>query len=117
MRLARQYWMVLLLPLTGSMSRQWAPEAAVAIRVFQFQPQSIEIQAGTTVTWTNADQIEHTVTSGADTTADGGFGGMLAGQGTTFTHAFPQPGVYSYFCDRHHSMRGEIRVLSRKAGN
>ena len=30
--------------------------------------------------------------------------------GTTTTVKFDEPGVYPYFCDRHPSMRGEIRV-------
>ena len=117
MRLARQFWMVSLLPLTGFAPQRPAPDGSVAIQVFQFQPAGLEIQTGDSVTWTNGDEIEHTVTSGTGETADGGFAGVLAGKGTSFTHVFSQPGVYGYFCDRHHFMRGEIRVLPRKAGN
>jgi plastocyanin len=40
------------------------PTPAVEIRLFQFKPGAVEVKAGTAVTWTNGDDIEHTVTSG-----------------------------------------------------
>jgi plastocyanin len=84
--------------------------AAVAIRVFQFQPSPLEIAAGTAVTWTNRDDILHTVTSGAPGAKDGRFDGTLSGAGTSYTITFSEPGTYAYFCSRHESMRGEVRV-------
>lgn len=99
----------------------WAgpsPEPTVAIRVFQFEPRTLEVPVGTRVRWINGDDIEHTVTSGDGEKADGRFGGVLAGKGTTFSTTFDQPGVYTYYCDRHHFMRGEVRVTpTGKAGN
>jgi len=89
---------------------QAAPSAAVTIQTFQFQPGDLAVQAGTRVTWTNQDAITHTVTSGTPETRDGRFNSPLAGQGTTFAYTFTQPGTYPYFCDRHQSMRGQIRV-------
>jgi plastocyanin len=89
---------------------QAAPEAAVAVRVFQLHPKELEVRAGTRVTWTNEDAIEHTVTSGAPDNKDGKFDGALRGKGTTFSHTFTQPGTYPYFCARHRAIRGEIRV-------
>jgi plastocyanin len=62
------------------------------------------------VTWTNRDDITHTVTSGTPERRDGRFDAPLAGTGATATLQFTDPGVYPYFCDRHRSMRGEIRV-------
>ena len=82
----------------------------VAVRVFQFRPGQIEIKAGTPVTWTNQDDITHTVTSGTPEKRDGRFDKRLEGKGAGATVEFTQPGVYPYFCDRHPSMRGEIRV-------
>jgi plastocyanin len=40
------------------------PIPAVDIQLFQFQPGVVEVRAGTTITWTNRDDIERTVTSG-----------------------------------------------------
>jgi plastocyanin len=95
-----------------------ATEQAVSIHLFQFEPKAIEVPAGTLVVWDNGDDIEHTVTSGNGEKADGRFTGTLDGKGTHFSMRFDQPGDYSYFCDRHYFMRGEIRVTpSGKAGN
>jgi plastocyanin len=85
-------------------------ESQVEIRVFQFRPGHLEIKAGTKVVWTNQDNITHTVTSGTPDARHGHFGQRLEGKGTTTTVAFSEPGVYAYFCERHPSMRGEIRV-------
>jgi plastocyanin len=89
-----------------------APTPAVDIQVFQFQPGAVEVRAGTAITWTNRDDIEHTVTSGDPEHRGGRFDLRLPGRGTTSTVRFSEPGVYPYFCDRHPSMRGEIRVNS-----
>lgn len=82
----------------------------VTIQTFQFRPNPIEVQAGTQITWINQDDIRHTITSGTPENRDGRFDAPLAGKGTKFTFTFTQPGSYSYFCDRHQHMRGEIRV-------
>jgi plastocyanin len=82
----------------------------VEVRIFQFRPGQLEIKAGTKVAWTNQDDITHTVTSGTPDTRDGRFGQRLEGKGAVTTVEFKEPGVYPYFCERHPSMRGEIRV-------
>ena len=82
----------------------------VGIRVFQFRPGQVEVKAGASVTWTNQDDITHTVTSGTPEGRDGRFDRSLSGKGAATTVLFKEPGVYPYFCDKHPSMRGEIRV-------
>ncbi len=89
---------------------QKEPGSAITIRVFQFQPGQLDVKAGSRVTWTNQDDIEHTVTSGTPDRPDGRFNSRLSGKGATFSFTFTQPGTYSYFCNRHQSMRGEVRV-------
>jgi plastocyanin len=84
--------------------------ATINIQTFQFQPKQLEIKAGTTVTWINQDDIRHTVTSGTPENKDGGFDANLAGKGTKFSFTYAQPGTYTFFCDRHQHMRGEIVV-------
>jgi plastocyanin len=95
--------------------------AAVAIRLVAFNPAPIDIAAGTTVTWTQTDKGSfHTVTSGtvqidptgaATTASDGGFDSGRLPQDTTFSHTFPEPGAYPYFCVIHPAtMRGEVTV-------
>ena len=79
----------------------------IRVRLFQYQPGRIQVKAGTMVTWVNEDEILHTVTSNKK---DGGFDASLDGKGKSFSFVFAQPGTYSYYCDRHEHMRGEIEV-------
>jgi manganese oxidase len=88
-------------------------DAAVEIRTFQYREKAIEVPVGTRVLWTNRDQIEHTITSGAPDSTDAAFNARLAGPGATFSYTFTKAGTYRYFCDRHHFMRGEIRVTTQ----
>ena len=87
-----------------------ATPTQVAVQLFQFRPGQLEVKAGTSVTWTNGDDILHTVTSGVPEQLAGRFVERLAGRGAAATVEFTNPGVYPYFCERHPSMRGEIRV-------
>ena len=85
-------------------------EQSVTIQTFQFKPTPIEVSAGTRVSFTNQDDITHTVTSGTPENPDGKFSHRLEGKDATFAVDLTKPGVYPYFCERHRSMRGEIRV-------
>ena len=79
--------------------------AAVTVKLFAFDPDTLEVDTGTTVTWTNEDDIEHTAT--AD---EGAFDGDLDGAGSEFSFTFEKAGTFTYRCDIHDGMRGEIRV-------
>ncbi|HEX3235893.1 MAG TPA: plastocyanin/azurin family copper-binding protein [Gemmatimonadales bacterium] len=92
------------------------PDTQVQVRTFQFREARLDVPVGTRIVWSNQDEIEHTVTSGAPDSADGAFAGQLAGKGSSFVHGFDQPGTYPYYCERHHFMRGEIRVLPDTTG-
>jgi plastocyanin len=73
-----------------------AGTASVGMQNFSFVPQTITVAPGTTVTWTNTDQIAHTVTWD-DRSVDSG----LLSPGDTFSYTFDQPGTYGYFCIPH----------------
>ena len=88
-------------------------DTAIEVRTFQYREKAVEVPLGTRVVWTNQDQIEHTITSGAPDSSDGVFNARLAGPGATFSYTFTKAGTYRYFCDRHHFMRGEIRVTPK----
>ncbi len=75
-----------------------------------YKPNPLDVKAGTTVTWTNQDAIEHSVTSGQPPTPDAAFDSEFFTQGQTFSFTFAKPGEYAYFCKRHPSMTGVVRV-------
>ena len=98
--------------LAGFAAGAFAGESVVAdIKTFQFQPKVIEVHAGATVTWTNQDNIEHTITSGTPDAPDGAFASDPFGKGKSFTTTFDKPGEYTYFCSKHKSMHGTVKVL------
>jgi len=77
----------------------------VSIQGFAFNPSSITVSVGTTVTWTNNDSVTHTVTS--DT---GAFSSGNLNPGQTFSHTFNQAGTFAYHCSIHTSMHGTVVV-------
>jgi plastocyanin len=89
---------------TGDNGEDGAVETTnVIMEDIQFKPATIQISVGDTVTWTNEDSTEHTVTS------DNFDSGNLE-QGETFTHTFDEAGVYDYQCTIHPSMTGTVIV-------
>ena len=79
----------------------------VEIKNFSFQPSSITVSQGTTVTWVNNDPAEHTVTS-----SDGSFSSGNMATGGRFNFTFSKPGKYQYQCLIHPSMVGYVIVAS-----
>jgi plastocyanin len=88
-----------------------APAAnAVTIKGFLFKPASLSVKAGTAVTWTNRDDIAHTITSGSPGEPAGVFDSGDETLGKTFTHTFGTAGTFAYFCKNHNSMTAQITV-------
>ena len=82
----------------------------VEIKGFLFKPDKLTIDVGATVTWQNADDIAHTVTSGTPETPTGVFDSLDKVKDQTFAHTFSEVGTFAYFCKNHNGMRGEIDV-------
>jgi plastocyanin len=83
-----------------------APRAAeVQIDNFVFGPPTITASTGTTVTWTNHDDIPHTVVS-----TDGVFKSKVRDTDEKFSFTFDKPGTYSYYCSVHPKMTGKVVV-------
>ena len=86
-------------------SRQPAPATAdVRLDNFSFGPATLTVAVGTTVTWTNRDDIPHTVVS------DGAFKSKAMDTDEKFSYTFAKPGTYSYFCSIHPKMTGKVVV-------
>lgn len=98
---------------TGAATRQRTASAApvdpnspqVGIDNLNFAPKSLAVPVGTTVTWTNHDDVPHTVTS-----RDKKFSSQAIDTDEHFTFTFAEPGTYAYFCAIHPIMTAEIVV-------
>lgn len=82
----------------------------VDIKLFQFKPKELAVKVGTTVTWTNADAIEHSVTAGEPGKPSATFDSGFFIKGGSYAHTFAAPGSYAYFCKRHPSMHAVVKV-------
>jgi plastocyanin len=80
-------------------------QASAKIAGFVFQPVSVSVSKGGTVTWTNNDSSPHTVTA-----ADGSFDSGNMAPGATYSHTFTSVGTFSYVCSYHSSMNGSVVV-------
>jgi amicyanin len=85
------------------------PQAPVAAEVkidnFSFGPGTATVAAGTTVTWTNRDDIPHNVVS-----TEGAFKSRVMDTDERFSYTFAKPGTYAYFCSIHPKMTGKVVV-------
>lgn len=82
------------------------PRGAASDNSMSFEPFSISVNAGTTVTWKNDDSTFHMVAS----KAEGMFASDLIPQKKTFEHAFAEQGAYDYYCSLHPWMTGTVNV-------
>lgn len=77
----------------------------VKIDNFSFGPGAIIVAVGTTVTWTNRDDIPHTVVS-----TEGVFKSKVMDTDDKFSYTFTKPGTFPYFCSMHPKMIGKVVV-------
>ena len=102
--------MIAMLLLTGSPrvtanDQPSAANAEVTIDNFSFGPETLKVSVGTTVTWTNRDDIPHTVVS-----TDGVFKSKVRDTDEKFSFTFTKAGTYPYFCSVHPKMTGKVVV-------
>jgi amicyanin len=89
-----------------------AEETTVKIDNFTFNPPSLTVKAGTTVTWKNEDDIPHTVASATKV-----FKSKALDTDDSYTFTFTTPGVYEYFCSIHPHMTAKIVVEAKTGSN
>jgi len=91
-----------------------APVSAntITIKNFAFDPQTLTVNAGSTVRWVNYDRVTHRIvfidTAGRDTDVDSG---VLSPSQSWSSNQFKQPGTYSYYCKIHPEMTGTLIVV------
>ena len=78
--------------------------SAISIQGFKFGSGSIKVKVGSKLTWTNADQVPHTVT------ADNGTFNHQLDPGASWQLVFPTAGKYTYHCTIHPRMKGTVWV-------
>jgi plastocyanin len=89
-----------------------AAAQAVAIANFTFTPQTLTVRAGTTVTWTNKDDIPHGIAW-----ADNAFArSKPLDTDDSYSLTLTTPGTYKYFCYIHPHMTGLIVVEAATGG-
>jgi plastocyanin len=82
-----------------------AGKAEIKIDNFNFSPSPLKVKAGTQITWTNGDDIPHTVVGDGQA-----FKSKVLGRGEKFTFMAAKPGTYSYSCSIHPNMTGKLVV-------
>ena len=95
----------------------WADTAvqptAVSIDNFTFGPQTLTVKAGTTVTWTNKDDIPHGVASSNNAFTKS----RALDTDDSYSFTFTTPGTYQYFCYIHPHMVGTVVVQAASGSN
>jgi plastocyanin len=88
-------------------SAQATPAATAEVKIdnFSFGPGTLTVPVGTAVTWTNRDDIPHTVVS-----TDGAFKSKVLDTDEKFSFTFSKAGSYPYFCSIHPKMTGKVVV-------
>lgn len=83
------------------------PAATMEVKIdnFSFGPTEVKVAVGTTVTWTNRDDIPHTVVSN-----DKLFKSKVLDTDEKFSFTFTKAGTYEYFCSIHPHMTGRVVV-------
>ena len=95
----------LLLALASALpAAAYAAALEVKIDNFTFGPQKLAVKVGDTVTWTNQDDIPHTVVS------TGHFRSKALDTDDKYSFTFTAPGTFEYFCGLHPHMQGSIVV-------
>ena len=82
------------------------PSVAVSIKNSAFSPSVLKIKTGTKVTWTNNDDVPHTVTFNSDSFPSS----QVLAKGESYSYTFLDPGSVTYICSIHTMMKGSIIV-------
>jgi 3',5'-cyclic-AMP phosphodiesterase len=77
----------------------------VVVDNFSFAPATASVPVGSTITWTNRDDVPHNIVS-----TEQKFKSPVLDTDEQFSHRFDAPGSYRYFCSIHPKMTGRIVV-------
>jgi plastocyanin len=83
-----------------------ASNVELKIDNFSFAPASLTVRVGTQITWTNRDDIPHTVVEQEKV-----FKSHVLDTDEKFTFTPTKPGIYKYYCSIHPKMTAEVSVV------
>jgi 3',5'-cyclic-AMP phosphodiesterase len=92
-------------PLENEMKPSEGAAHQVVVDNFSFAPSTTAVAVGTTITWTNRDDVPHNVIS-----TDKKFASPVLDTDEQFSHTFDLAGTYKYYCSIHPKMTGEVVV-------
>jgi Icc protein len=92
-------------PLEEEMKTAGAGQQQVVADNFSFAPATTAVPVGSTITWTNRDDVPHNIVS-----TERKFKSPVLDTDQTFSHTFDAPGTYRYYCSIHPKMTGEVVV-------
>lgn len=90
---------------SGGPATSSASGPQVIMKNTAYNPATLTIKVGQTVTWVNQDPMQHDVVANK-----GEFKSSLLASGGTFSFKFTQAGTYAYYCSIHPNMLGTIIV-------
>ncbi len=92
--------------MTVGAGRKSEPQShTVLIRDFKYVPETLTVKTGDTVIWKNEDIVPHTAT-----TRGKGFDSKNIAAGASWKYVANRPGVYSYICTYHPTMKAKLTV-------
>jgi plastocyanin len=92
-------------PLESAAAAASAEGSRITVDNFSFSPTAAAVPAGATVTWTNRDDVPHTIVS-----TERMFRSQALDTDQHFSYRFDTPGTYSYYCSLHPKMTGRVVV-------
>ena len=92
-------------PLDEEMKTAGAGQQQVVVDNFSFAPATTAVPVGSTITWTNRDDVPHNIVS-----TEQKFKSPVLDTDERFSHTFDAPGTYNYYCSIHPKMTGEVVV-------
>jgi plastocyanin len=97
-------------PAAAAPTKKAGKTAAVSMKNIQFSPKALTVAKGTTVTWTNDDNVNHDVTKAGGPGPNFSSGQGNLAQGATYKQTLSAPGTIQYKCTVHPGMTGTITV-------
>jgi len=90
---------------SGATAAEEKPATEIKIDNFSFSPNTVTVPVGSTVRWTNHDDVPHNVVND-----DKSFKSKTMDTDENFSYTFTKPGTYTYFCSIHPKMTGKVVV-------